>query len=135
MLTYEILSDEEKRKNYDTIGDEKGNPGFQGGSPGDQGGYTFFTNGGPGQNHFSYRPSDWQSMGGLGGSQSFSFSFGDPVGGGGSPFSFGMNDLFSNFFGDNSGAGGQFGAGSSSGRPGSRSEFSEEHKGYQLSGL
>ncbi|XP_050382712.1 dnaJ protein ERDJ3A [Argentina anserina] len=119
---YEILSDEEKRKNYDMYGDEKGNPGFQGGSPGDQGGYTFFTNGGPGQNHFSYRPSDWQSMGGQGGSQSFSFSFGGPSGGA-SPFGFGMNDMFSNFFGDSSGAGGQFGGfpGASRARPGSQS--------------
>lgn len=31
---YEILSDEEKRKNYDLYGDEKGNPGFQTGYPG-----------------------------------------------------------------------------------------------------
>ncbi|KAL6133040.1 hypothetical protein ACLB2K_065277 [Fragaria x ananassa] len=119
---YEILSDEEKRKNYDMYGDEKGDPGFQAGSPGEHGGYTFFTNGGPGQNQFSYRPNDWQSMGGQGGSQSFSFSFGGPSGGG-SPFGFGMNDMFSNIFGDNSGAGGQFGGftGSSRDRPGSRS--------------
>ncbi|XP_040372678.1 dnaJ protein ERDJ3A isoform X2 [Rosa chinensis] len=120
--TYEILSDEEKRKNYDMYGDEKGNPGFQSGSPGDHGGYTYFTNGGPGQNQFTYGPSDWQSMGGQGGSQSFSFSFGGPSGGP-SPFSFGMNDIFSNFFGDNSGAGGQFGGftGSSRARPDSQS--------------
>ncbi|KAM5560475.1 dnaJ protein ERDJ3A [Rosa sericea] len=119
---YEILSDEEKRKNYDMYGDEKGNPGFQAGSPGDHGGYTYFTNGGPGQSQFSYRPSDWQSMGGQGGSQSFSFSFGGPSGGP-SPFGFDMNDILSNFFGDNSGAGGQFGGftGSSRARPGSRS--------------
>lgn len=119
---YEILSDEEKRKNYDMYGDEKGNPGFQAGSPGDHGGYTYFTNGGPGHNQFSYRPSDWQSMGGQGGSQSFSFSFGGPSGGP-SSFGFGMNDIFSNFFGDNSGGGGQFGgfSGSSRARPGSHS--------------
>ena len=58
---YELLSDEEKRKNYDLYGDEKGNPGFHGGHPGGQDGYTYFTGGGPGQSHFNFKPGgDWQ---------------------------------------------------------------------------
>nr|XP_048319759.1 dnaJ protein ERDJ3A-like [Ziziphus jujuba var. spinosa] len=96
---YEILSDEEKKKNYDMYGDEKGNPGFGAGHPGDQGGYTYFTSGGPGGNQFSFRPGEWQSTGGEGASKSFSFSFGGA--GGPSSFGFGMDDLFSNFFGGN----------------------------------
>ncbi|KAL1819133.1 hypothetical protein ACET3Z_014002 [Daucus carota] len=102
---YDILSDEEKRKNYDLYGDEKPNPGFGGGSPNDQG-YTYFTSGGPGQGGFNFRPDGWQSMGGQGGSKSFSFSFGGPSGGGGG---FGLDDIFSNFFGGNMGGGSQFG--------------------------
>ncbi|KAH7553868.1 hypothetical protein JRO89_XS12G0069400 [Xanthoceras sorbifolium] len=98
---YDILSDEEKRKNYDMYGDEKGKPGFDSGYPGDQGGYTYFTSGGPGQSWFTSRPGEWQNMGGQGGSQSFSFSFGGPSGGA-SSFGFGLDDIFSNFFGGNS---------------------------------
>ncbi|KAL6278169.1 hypothetical protein ACE6H2_021770 [Prunus campanulata] len=117
---YEILSDEEKRKNYDTYGDEKGSPGFGAGSPGDHGGYTYFTNGGPGKNQYTYGPSEWQSMGGQGGSKSFSFSFGGPSGP--SSFGFGMDDIFSNLFGGKPGGGGQFGgfSGSTGSRPGSQ---------------
>ncbi|KAJ9693989.1 hypothetical protein PVL29_009791 [Vitis rotundifolia] len=92
---YEILSDEEKRKNYDMYGDERGSPGFDGGSPGfdagnpgDNRGYTYFTSGGPG---------GWQHMGGQGHSKSFSFSFGNSGGQGSSNFD--LNDIFSNFFG------------------------------------
>ncbi|KAL7169614.1 hypothetical protein ACSBR2_034618 [Camellia fascicularis] len=96
---YDILSDEEKRKNYDLYGDEKGNPGFD---AGDQGGYTYFTSG-PGQNGFNFRPNEWQNMGGgHGSSKSFSFSFGGS--GGHSSFGFGLDDIFSNFF---RGGGGQ----------------------------
>ncbi|XP_062095074.1 dnaJ protein ERDJ3A [Humulus lupulus] len=105
---YDILSDEEKRKNYDMYGDEKGRPGFEAGHPGDQSGYTYFTRGGPGQNPFSFRPGDWQNMGGGGGSsRSFSFSFGGSGGpsssgsGGSSSFGFGMDNFFSNLFGGN----------------------------------
>lgn len=108
---YEILSDEEKRKNFDMYGDEKGSPGFGYGHPGDQGGgYTFFTNGGQ-------RQGQWQSTGGgQGASQSFSFSFGGPSGS--NPFGFGMEDIFSNFFG----GGGNFGGfgGNSKAQTGSR---------------
>ncbi|XP_011046858.1 PREDICTED: dnaJ protein ERDJ3A isoform X2 [Populus euphratica] len=103
---YEILSDEEKRKNYDLYGDEKGNPGFNAGYPGDQGGYTYFTNGGQGQNSYTFRPGDWQDMGDQGNSRSFSFSFGGPSSQ--SSFGFGLNDIFSNFFGGDLG-GGRFG--------------------------
>lgn len=103
---YEILSDEEKRKNYDLYGDEKGNAGFNAGYPGDQGGYTHFTNGGQGRNSYTFRPGDWQDMGDQGNSRSFSFSFGGPSSQ--SSFGFGLNDIFSNFFGGDLG-GGQFG--------------------------
>lgn len=96
---YEILSDEDKRKNYDLYGDEKGNPGFGAGSPGDNSGYSYFTSGGQGQNRFSFRPDAWQNIGGQdqGGSKSFSFSFGGS--GAQNSFGFGLNDVFSNFFG------------------------------------
>ncbi|KAJ1381212.1 DnaJ domain containing protein, partial [Sesbania bispinosa] len=101
---YEILSDEQKRKNYDLYGDEKGNPGFEAGHPGGQGGHTFFTGGGPGQSGFNFRPGDWQGMGGQGGSKSFSFSFGDS-----NSFGFGLDDLLGSFFGGGGGGGRQFG--------------------------
>lgn len=107
---YDILSDEQKRKNYDLYGDEKGNPGFGGGSPGDQGG-AYFTSGGPGQSGFNFGPDGWQSMGGQGGSKSFSFSFGGPSSQ--SSYGFGIDDFFSNFFGGGMGGGNQFGFSSS----------------------
>ncbi|CAM8920202.1 unnamed protein product [Rhodiola kirilowii] len=100
---YEILSDEEKRKNYDLYGDEKGNMGFNG-DP--SGGYSSYT-GGPQGHGFSFRPEGWQSAGGQGGSQSFSFSFGSPGGSGSSGFN--LNDIFSNMFGGNMQGGSQFG--------------------------
>ncbi|XP_042510623.1 dnaJ protein ERDJ3A [Macadamia integrifolia] len=106
---YEILSDEEKRKNYDLYGDEKGNPRFETGRPGDDGGYTYFTGGGPGNDRSTFRP-EWQSMGGQGNSKSFSFSFGNPSSGQ-SSFGFGLDDIFSNFFGGGNmkGGGNRFG--------------------------
>lgn len=112
---YEILSDEQKRKNYDLYGDERGTPGFDSGDPGQHGGYSYFTSGGPGQSGFSFRPGEWQNMGGQEGSKSFSFSFGGPgsSGGGGG---FDMGDIFSNFFGGGMGGGSQFGGFGSSGR-------------------
>ncbi|XP_010033313.2 dnaJ protein ERDJ3A [Eucalyptus grandis] len=106
---YEILSDEEKKKNYDLYGDEKGNPGFDAGNsgghggysyagnPGGHGGYSYFTNGGPGETHFSFRPGGWQSAGGQGASQGFSYHFGGS--GGQSPFNFGFDDIFASMFG------------------------------------
>lgn len=112
---YDILSDEEKRKNYDLYGDEKGSPGFD---AGDQGGYTYFTSGGPGQSRFTSRPGEWQNMGGQGSSRSFSFSFGSP--GGSSSFGFGLDDIFSDFFGSNFKGGRQFGG--FSGSTGSQSQ-------------
>ncbi|XP_031739426.1 dnaJ protein ERDJ3A isoform X2 [Cucumis sativus] len=106
--TYEILSDEEKRKNFDMYGDEKGAPGFGPGSSGDQGGgYTFFTNGGGRQGQQPFGPGQWQSTGGQGGSQSFSFSFGGPSGS--NPFGFGAEDIFSNLFGGGFQGKGSFG--------------------------
>ncbi|XP_016467250.1 dnaJ protein ERDJ3A [Nicotiana tabacum] len=101
---YDILSDEEKRKNYDLYGDEKGAPGFDAGGAGDHGGYTYFTSGGPGQSGFNFRPG---GMGGQGGARSFSFSFGGP--GSQSSFGFGLDDIFSNMFGGDMGSGNQFG--------------------------
>ncbi|XP_015086505.1 dnaJ protein ERDJ3A [Solanum pennellii] len=101
---YEILSDEEKRKNYDLYGDEKGAPGFDAGSSGDHGGYTYFTSGGPGQSGFNFGPG---GMGGQGGGKSFSFSFGGP--GSQSSSGFGLDDIFSKMFGGAMGSGSQFG--------------------------
>ncbi|XP_043698219.1 dnaJ protein ERDJ3A [Telopea speciosissima] len=102
---YEILSDEEKRKNYDLYGDEKGNPRFETGHSGNDGGHTYFTSGGSG----------WQGMDGQGNTKSFSFSFGNPSSGQ-SSFGFGLNDIFSNFFGGDMKGGNHFGGfGSSSG--------------------
>ncbi|XP_050214960.1 dnaJ protein ERDJ3A [Mercurialis annua] len=100
---YEILSDEEKRKNYDLYGDEKGNPGFGAGYPGDQGGYTSYSQG---SNGFNFRPNGWQNMGGQDGSSSYSFSFGGPSSQ--NSFGFDLNDIFSNFFGGD-GGGSRFG--------------------------
>ncbi|KAF5737251.1 dnaJ protein ERDJ3A isoform X2 [Tripterygium wilfordii] len=101
---YDILSDEEKRKNYDLYGDEKGNPGFDGGYPGDS-----FRSSGQGQNRFTFRPGEWQNMGGQGSSDSFSFSFGSP----GGQNSFGFGDIFSNLFGGDQGGSGFGGFGGS----------------------
>lgn len=112
---YDILSDEEKRKNYDLYGDEKGAPGFDGGSGGDHGGSTYFTSG-PGQNGFNFKPGSWKNMGGQGGSKSFSFSFGGPGSGSQGSSGFGLDDIFANFFGGGMGGGSQFGGSSSSGR-------------------
>uniref|UniRef100_A0A2P2J8E2 Uncharacterized protein MANES_08G094300 n=1 Tax=Rhizophora mucronata TaxID=61149 RepID=A0A2P2J8E2_RHIMU len=127
---YEILSDEEKRKNYDLYGDEKGNPGFEAGHPGHQGGYTYFTSGGQGQSQFNFRPGEWQSTGGQGGSRSFSFSFGGPSAQ--SSFGFGLDDIFSNFFGNDLG-GGQFGgfSGSTGSQSRSQSGSSSSPKGIR----
>ncbi|KAI3895293.1 hypothetical protein MKW92_010409 [Papaver armeniacum] len=96
---YEILSDEEKRKNYDMYGDETGRPRFESG-PGGPGGYSHFSGGHPGNSHFNFRPDEFQRMGRQGNSKSFSFSFGgNPSGGGNSFGGFGMEDMFSNLFG------------------------------------
>ncbi|KAJ3699525.1 hypothetical protein LUZ61_003230 [Rhynchospora tenuis] len=104
---YEILSDEEKRKNYDLYGHDTPNPGFENSNfGGNRDGYTYFTSGGagagagPGSNFFGSDQSGWQSMGGQGNTKTYSFSFGggDPSGG------FGFGDIFSNFFGGASGA-------------------------------
>ncbi|KAJ0233993.1 DnaJ protein ERDJ3A [Hirschfeldia incana] len=124
---YEILSDEEKRKNYDLYGDEKGQPGFGSGFPGGNGGgYSYSSGGGQGGGFSFGGPGGWQNMGGGGGggSKSFSFSFGGGGGGGpsASSFGFGMDDIFSMFGGgggggskgsDQFGGFGGFGGGSS----------------------
>nr|XP_043622400.1 dnaJ protein ERDJ3A [Erigeron canadensis] len=111
---YDILSDEEKRKNYDMFGDARGSPGFDGGNGGNSGGHTFFRSGGPGQSGFRFSPDEWQTMGGpSGGSKTYSFSFGGngrPSSGG--SFEFDIGDVFSNFFG----GGSQFGSFGNSGR-------------------
>ncbi|PHT38239.1 DnaJ protein ERDJ3A [Capsicum baccatum] len=101
---YEILSDEDKRRNYDLYGDEKGAPGFDTGGAGDHGGYTYFTSAGPGQSGFNFGPG---GMGGQGGAKSFSFSFGGP--GSQSSSGFGLDDIFFNMFGGGMGSGSQFG--------------------------
>ncbi|GJN08175.1 hypothetical protein PR202_ga26068 [Eleusine coracana subsp. coracana] len=114
---YEILSDEEKRKNYDLYGDEKGDPGFGGGNFGNHEGYTYFTGGGPKTSYFT-SGDGWQTMGGgQGNTKSFSFSFGgNPGGSGGSPFGFDLGDVFSNFFGGGSMGGSQHGGSTGSAR-------------------
>ncbi|KAK9290222.1 hypothetical protein L1049_008388 [Liquidambar formosana] len=118
---YELLSDDEKRKNYDLYGDEKGSPGFDAGNPGDHGEYTYFTSGGQGHNRFNFRPNEWQNMGGQGRSQSFSFSFGNPTSQG--SFGSSLNDFFSMFFGGHPEGGSHFGgfSGSTRSQSGSRS--------------
>ncbi|TVU47400.1 hypothetical protein EJB05_07000 [Eragrostis curvula] len=114
---YEILSDEEKRKNYDLYGDEKGNPGFDGGNFGNREGYTYFTGGGPKNSYFT-SGDGWQTMGGgPGNSKTFSFSFGgNPGASGGSPFGFDLGDVFSNFFGGGSMGGSHHGGSTGSAR-------------------
>ncbi|WOK93726.1 dnaJ protein ERDJ3A [Canna indica] len=116
---YEILSDEEKRKNYDLYGDEKGNQGFNGGNFGNEG-HTYYTTGGPGGSYFTTNPSGWQSMGGQGNSRTFSFSFGGNPGAGGNPFSFGFGDMFSDLFGGGMKGGYQHDGFSSSSGPSSQ---------------
>ncbi|KAJ3682844.1 hypothetical protein LUZ60_013071 [Juncus effusus] len=89
---YEILSDEEKRKNYDLYGNETPNPGFDSSNFGNENrnGYTYFNTGSrtrSNNNFFRSNPSS-------GNTKTFSFSFG------GDPNSqFGFGDIFSNFFG------------------------------------
>ncbi|MBA0872406.1 hypothetical protein Goshw_012973 [Gossypium schwendimanii] len=106
---YDILSDEEKRKNYDMYGDEKA---------------------GPGQSGFTSGPGGWQHMGGDGSSQTFSFSFGGPSGSrffGGSTFlGFDYNDIFSSFFGGGMNHQGPFGGFSGSSRSQSQSRNSRK---------
>ncbi|GAB4833994.1 hypothetical protein Ancab_032246 [Ancistrocladus abbreviatus] len=130
---YEILSDEEKRKNYDLYGDDRSGPSFDTGNAGGYGGYTF-TNGGAGQSRSHFRPDEWQSMGGQGKSHSFSFSFGGP--GGGNSFGFGLDDIFSNFFGGiNMNGGFNFGGfgGSSGSRFGGSHSSSSSQSGHKSS--
>ncbi|XVE76584.1 hypothetical protein DITRI_Ditri12bG0184900 [Diplodiscus trichospermus] len=114
-------------------GDEKDAPGFDAGPghPGDHSGYTYFTSGGPGESGFTFGPGGWQRMGGQGGSQSFSFSFGGPGGsssfgshGGPSSFDFDLGDIFSGFFGGGMKDQSQFGGFSGSSRSQSQSRGS-----------
>lgn len=118
---YEILSDEDKRKNYDLYGDEKGQPGFDSGYPGGNGGYSYSSNGGQGAGFNFGGPGGWQNMGGGGGSKSFSFSFGGPSA---SSFDFGMDDIFSMFSGGSSKGRDQFGGFGSSSKAESGSKSS-----------
>ncbi|RWW16681.1 hypothetical protein GW17_00019428 [Ensete ventricosum] len=99
-FSYEILSDEEKRKNYDLYGDEKLNPGF-GGNYGDEkrnsgfggnfGNYQGHTTGGPGSSYFTSNQGGWQSMGSEGNGRTFSFAFSGNPSVGGNPFGFGFD--------------------------------------------
>ncbi|XP_068644202.1 dnaJ protein ERDJ3A [Aristolochia californica] len=129
---YEILSDEVKRKNYDTYGDENGGPRFDAGNNGGkQEGYTYFT-GGQGNNRFSFRPGgQWHTTGSQGKGQAFSFSFGgNPTTSGNSGFG-GFDDIFSNFFGGNLKSGNQFG-GSDGGRSTSDSPLAIQNVNSQV---
>ncbi|KQK22151.1 dnaJ protein ERDJ3A isoform X1 [Brachypodium distachyon] len=117
---HEILSDEEKRKNYDLYGDEKGNPGFGGGNFGSRDGHTHFTGGGPKTTYFS-SGDGWQTMGGQGDSKTFSFSFGGhPGAGGANPFGFDVGDVFANMFAGGSMGGSQHGGSAGSARRSAR---------------
>uniref|UniRef100_A0A0D9VSW6 J domain-containing protein n=1 Tax=Leersia perrieri TaxID=77586 RepID=A0A0D9VSW6_9ORYZ len=117
---YEILSDEEKRKNYDLYGDEKGNPGFDRGNFGNREGYTYFTGGGPKNSYFS-SGDGWQTMGGQGNTKTFSFSFGgNPGAGGGNQFGFDFGDVFSNLFSGGSMGDSQHTGSADKARPGSK---------------
>uniref|UniRef100_I1PAB4 J domain-containing protein n=1 Tax=Oryza glaberrima TaxID=4538 RepID=I1PAB4_ORYGL len=120
--SYDILSDEEKRKNYDLYGDEKGNPGFDGGNFGNREGYTYFTGGGAKTSHFS-SGDGWQTMGGQGNTKTFSFSFGggNPGAGGGNPFNFDFGDVFSNIFSGGSMGGSQHTGSAGKARRGTKS--------------
>lgn len=88
---YEVLSDTEKRKQYDLTGDEKGQ-GFGGGSPGGYGGGNFggqyaghqfqsggpfFQGGGPGGRTFTFTFGGPNQQAGEGGHQGFSQFFGN----------------------------------------------------------
>ncbi|KAJ1297597.1 hypothetical protein BS78_01G388700 [Paspalum vaginatum] len=128
---YEILSDEEKRKNYDLYGDEKGNPGFGGGNFGNREGYTYFTGGGPKNSYFT-SGDGWQTMGGQGNTKTFSFSFGgNPGASGGNPFGGGIDlgDVFSNLFGGGSMGGSQHGGSAGSARARANTGTSGQHSG------
>lgn len=94
---YEILSDEDKRKNYDLYGDSQGKTGFDQGNFGSHEGYTF-TGGSPGGGPFTSGFDGWQKMTDQGNTKSFSFSFGGKPSSGGGQFGFDMDDIFSNFF-------------------------------------
>ncbi|XWS59980.1 hypothetical protein CRYUN_Cryun08bG0168700 [Craigia yunnanensis] len=116
---YDILSDEQKRTNYDIYGDEKGAPGFDAGHPGDHGGYTYFTSGGPGQSGFTSGPDFLIFLCGSGGSRSFGSH------GGSSSFGSDLDDIFSGFFGGGmKDQGGQFGGFSGSSKSQSQSRSS-----------
>lgn len=101
-------------------GDEKGNPGFDGGSFGNQDDgyrgnfgnqdrYTYFTTGGPGSSYFTSNPAGWQTTGGQGNTKTFSFSFGGDRGSGGNPFGFDIGDIFFNIFGGGMNSGNHYG--------------------------
>ncbi|ONK67890.1 uncharacterized protein A4U43_C05F4860 [Asparagus officinalis] len=139
---YEILSDEEKKKNYDLYGDEKGNPGFGGGNFGNSGGnfgngegYTYFTSGGPGGGgSFTSGPGGWKTMGGQGNTKSFSFSFGGNDGGSGSPFGFDFGDMF-NLFGGGMKGGNQQGGFSGGNNFGGFTDSGGTKSGFASSGV
>ncbi|XP_020585841.1 dnaJ protein ERDJ3A isoform X2 [Phalaenopsis equestris] len=121
---YEILSDEDKRKNYDLYGDAQGNSGFDERKFGNHQGSTYFTSGGPGGEYFTSGPGGWQTTSGQGNARSFSFSFGGDSSAGGSPFGFDMGDIFSNFFRTSGNQNGNYHSGFSSSNARSNSESS-----------
>ncbi|KAH9310106.1 hypothetical protein KI387_038017, partial [Taxus chinensis] len=134
---YETLSDEEKRKNYDLYGDEKGNPSFESGGFGNPGyGSNNFNFGGQSSQHFSFQQGRPQSGSGREGFKHFKFPFGESRGEVGYSFTHDsresnfMGDMFSNLFGSlNNGQGnwnpfGSF-AGSQGGGKSSSSQSSQ----------
>ncbi|GLJ38634.1 hypothetical protein SUGI_0787710 [Cryptomeria japonica] len=103
---YETLSDEEKRKNYDMFGDEKGNPRPEGPGFGNSGyGSSNFNFGGQNGQHFTFQQGRSQSGSGKKGFKHFPFPFGGSSREGGHSFTYDiggsnfMGDIFSNIFG------------------------------------
>lgn len=125
---YEILSDEEKRKNYDMYGDEQGNSRFEGGGPGY--GSSHFNFDGQNSEHFTFRQGKSQGRSGRESFQHSTFPFQEFSGGGNSfTYDFGgsssMGDILSSFFGSGKtgqGNGNPFGSFSSS-QGGAKSGF------------
>lgn len=125
MTAYEVLSDEEKRKNYDLFGDEQGRA--RGPEPNPFDGGFHKTDGGGGWNNFRYTANDnsgnrfEQHSYGFGGEEGYSYGQGNTFNfpfndfGGqekSSFFGFGGNanpfqNIFDSFFGAAKGKGGQ----------------------------
>lgn len=121
LAAYDVLSDEQKRTNYDTYGDPAGPTGPTGGPHG----WQYQSSGGGGNSFFGSQPH-------------FTFTFGGDSGGGGGGGSGGFGNIFESFFGG-SNTGGNFGFGGrnqGSSQSRSRSSLFDTMEGVEkLSGL